>query len=124
VSQSDTMDNLLNRVLGYIQTRDFQAVKACELAPGVIAVADSLHEVDVYFDTSKWEFTYPQLWERQPGDTSPGSCTNPSSGIGLLQGIGRVPAVRTLDNALPFAQRNLRNVNQVSWHTKPEPLSV
>lgn len=121
--QTDGTKSLLGRVLGYIETRGFQATSACELAPNVIAVADTLGDVDIYFYESKCRFTCPEEWVHH-GDTSPGSCTSPFPGVGLLQGVGCFPAIKTLEAALSFAQHSLTLSEPISWHQHSQPLSV
>lgn len=83
------------------------------IAPGLIAVEDTMNECDVHFDMDRWEFTYPDLWKM---DTStPGFTPGPlrrlmreKHRIGLLEGIGQLPHVRTIEAMVSMARTHLR----------------
>jgi hypothetical protein len=107
----------LQRVLAYIDTTEFRAVSAHELAPGIIVVPDTTGEVDVYFDRALWQFMNPSLWARAP---------KASEDIGLLPGIGMHPAVKSPEEALEFAQRNLRRtgLNATVWPANITPIPL
>ncbi len=121
MAKSDKPDPFLAKVLAYIESRKFKALKARELAPGVIAIADSFDEVDIYFDIPRCGFTDPIKWDL-PKDGLPGSCTQATAEIGLLQGINHRPMVKTLEAALPFARENLTPA--AAWHSEPKDLEV
>src|ERR1035437_3491210 len=69
------------------------------IGDGILIVQDTQSEYDVYFDTDKWEYVMPQIWE--------GFDNN--EGVGVLPGTGRHPAVRNFQDAVQFAGQQLRS---------------
>ncbi len=104
-----TYDPLLTKILSFIKSLDgVKARVACEFAPGVFAILDTLSEVDVYFETSRCKYT--------------GSVIQPIPGIGRLQGISQRPIIKTFDAALRLACEHLSPTD--AWHTKLKELPV
>lgn len=112
---------LLNNVLSAIEQRKdptYRATSAYKLAPGVIAVDDSLGETDVYFDLSMWDFTYPKLWVP---DGNIDSYRNADTKVGMLPGVGRFPQVAGPSMALEFARDHLTATVSADWYEQPKP---
>src|SRR3989338_9957681 len=116
------MDNeFINRVLDYTQKHlDCKAREMAELAPGIAAVYDASNEVDTYFDRKQWEASNHPLWGNSlfpPGLEG--------TGIGVLQGVGSMPRISDFDQALGYAQRNLKSTTaDVKMYEQPQKVDL
>jgi hypothetical protein len=90
----------------------FTTLAVQHLADGITTVQDSLGEFDTYFDPEKWEPTMPEIWS----DDSLYPPRVKRASLGVLPGMGRVPAVRSFDVALAFAKQQLKPKNGAAWH--------
>ena len=93
----------------------YAPLRMAQLAPGVIAVEDKSGECDAMFDTTQWRWTQPEIWERGGESGGVGRAN-----LGVLQGIGRFPAVRDIESMVGFARANLTAIGSHVWYAKPE----
>ena len=91
--------------------------RMAELAPGVVAVEDHAGECDALFDVERWQFINPKLWERDPESESP---LFKKAGLGVLEGVGKVPQVSTIEGMLSFARSHLSSKGNEAWHEVPQ----
>ena len=107
-------DPLVEKVRNYFRNAPRMEIRQeAELAPGIVCVYNSGDEWDVYFDTSRWDFKDPKLWNMD----------NPLQyiknlrlmGIGLLPGTGCYPPVKDFDHALSLAKNQL----EAQWYDIP-----
>jgi hypothetical protein len=89
----------------------FTVLAIQHLGEGVTVVYDSMGEFDTYFDREKWYPTMPEIWE----DSLYPPVLEPLN-LGVLQGIGQAPAVRSFEMALAFTKRQLKPKSGVVWH--------
>ena len=100
----------------------FSPKKMAELAIGVVAVEDNSGECAALFDRNLWEFTMPEIWEKsiKNNDTP----LSKDVKLGVLEGLGGMPTVRTIKNMVNFAKEHLSSKENQAWHDAPEPFSV
>lgn len=91
--------------------------RMAEIAPGVVAVEDMAGECDALFDTEQWQFTYPQIWKQDPESESP---LLRSTGLKVLEGVGRFPRVSTIEEMIGFARIHLSPKGDHVWHDTPQ----
>ena len=114
---------LLPRLIEYLEGQhEFCVLEMAELAPGVIGIYNDYGEgeCDAYFDLAHWEVAYPNLWE---GGLAPPSLA--PFRMGVLEGVGKFPTVKSLDELLTFASSQLRPVDLGdTFHPSPVAMTV
>lgn len=89
---------LLQKIRAYTEGQNFSVVGAVALAPGIIAVSDSMDEIDIYFDTGIWELVHAtRISMGEHG-------REVAEGLGCLPGISTFLRILTYASALSFAQ--------------------
>lgn len=102
----------------------FEVVEMQELAPGVIAVHDTMNEFDTYFDRERWEPTMPQIWGEEGDPCGLYPPTLEGTGIGILPGAGRAPQPHNFSGVTEYAKKQLQPTASDCWHEEPEHISV
>ena len=100
-----------------IKQPQYSATRMAELAPGVVAVEDGAGECDALFDVEQWQFTNPQLWERDPESES---SMLRNEGLKVLEGVGRAPRVSSIEGMVDFARQHLSPKENQAWHDTPQ----
>jgi len=95
----------------------FAPKRMAELAPGVIAVEDASGECDALFDSDRWTFNAPEIWEYPVAEESP---LLRAAGLKILPGLGRFPEVNTIDEMVLFAKEQLSPKSGELWREVPE----
>ncbi len=96
-------DRLLDNLLLHVRQEKVAIRELAQLAPGVICAHDNLGEWDTYFDSLRWVLKNQGLWKHT---VFPPALRR--LGMGVLEGVGKFPAVQNFDEALAFARENLR----------------
>ncbi len=112
------MNELQKKVLSYIKGigGTYAIVRMAELAPGIIAVEDSVGECDAYFDIAAWDFVFPSVHKPDKEDPE-----LKSMGVQILPGLSFVNPARTIKE-MKIAARNCLKPKQ--WHARPRFLKL
>lgn len=100
-----------------------KALEIQALAPGVVAVRDSMNEYDTYFDRERWEPTIPEIWMEEGGRCALYPSSLEEANIGVLPGLGRFPAPRGFAEVAEYAQKMLQPISDDSWHEVLEQIT-
>ena len=100
-------DSMVDRVRHYnYRRKGTEALEMAVISPRAVVVYDSMGEYDVFFDGSSYISLHPSIWDEGralfPNDTVK------KLNIGILPGKGRAPQIRSFEEALAFAQQQLK----------------
>lgn len=99
------------------QNLEYFPTRMAELAPGVIAIEDRAGECDALFDPERWQFNHPRAWKPDPNRQIP---LLQDSGMEVLQGVGGVPQISTIEEMVDFAKKHLSATRDETWHDAPQ----
>lgn len=100
--------------------KDYRGVRAQTFAPVVVCVEDSDGEYPIFFDTRRWKYVTPGLWQSPDGDY-PGKELRALE-LGILEGVGLTFRGK-FDRALAYAKHALTSDTE-TWLASPEPFEL
>jgi len=119
-------ESVAERVIQFMKhSRHIPLIKIAELSQGAVVVHDNYDEYDVYFGKESYDLSNKRLWG-VPGDLV--GIFPPileGTNLGVLPGNGRVPAVRTFEEALSFARTELSKKDlRTVWYDEPREVNL
>ena len=91
--------------------------RMAELAPGVIAVEDTVGECEALFDIKLWAFKDPKMQHN-------GNHLANNFGLDVYESMGKEPHISTIKQMADFLKLHISPKGKQMWHKKPRFLQI